>query len=236
MQISEIFNQLAYGELKQHGIGGQGDGIQPESYPELVAHLNFSLLNIYTRFPVLEKELILNPLLNKTLYKLDPSNAFSSGNEDWFIEDSIECPFLGDILRLNAVYKEDGTELMFNDEHADETIYTPSYNMVQIPLSITGPLYFIYRGKPERVVAPADENEIDDFLNQEVTIPDVLTEALFAYIEYRVCKGIGGELGLAQASVAKQQYELSCVEVESRNLLNTSAHATSIKPEKGGWV
>ena len=60
MKLQKLFEHLTLGELKQLGIGGYEEykAIQEKDYPEIVSHLNLGLINLYTRFPMLEKELL----------------------------------------------------------------------------------------------------------------------------------------------------------------------------------
>lgn len=217
MQLRDIFAQLTYGELKQQGIGGfEEGGIQEENYPELVSHLNLALLNVYTRFPVVESSWTLTTEPDKTIYDVDTN-----------------------VLRLNSAFDSEGEEVPLNDENAEVSIFTPTYSTVQVPLSLTGSIEFLYRSKPTVIVAPGEDattSEIEDFLNQEVLLPETLAEVTFSYVEYRTLKAAGGELSLTQANQVKQNYEVMCAEIERRNVLNTSVTPTSIKPELGGWV
>ena len=72
MKLSTIFSHLTFGELKQFGIGGYEDykEIQPENYEEVVNHINLALLNLYTRFPILEKEDTFPTEIDKKTYPL----------------------------------------------------------------------------------------------------------------------------------------------------------------------
>ncbi|CAL9954643.1 virion structural protein [Vibrio phage D292] len=240
MKVSEIFQQLTYGELKQYGIGGFDEkGVSEDDYPELTSHLNLALLKIYTRFPVLERELVLVPIFEKTMYEINSSNTFSSGNPDWFIQDTAEMPFTDDIVRMSTVFDQYGNEVPINDENADFSVFTPKHNTLQIPMNVSGSLAVIYRAKPDTLVAPTeddDEATFAAFLDTDVVVPEVLVEALFAYVEYRVAKSMGGESGLVQATAAKDLFERLCVEVEKQNLLNTTVTPTDLKPEIRGFV
>lgn len=240
MKVSEIFQQLTYGELKQYGLGGfDNKAVSEDDYPELTSHLNLALLKIYTRFPILEKELVLLPSPDRTLYEVKSENALTSGNEDWFIEDSETYPFTDDIIRMSSMYDQYGEEIPVNDENANFSIFTPKFNTLQIPTEFSGALSVIYRAKPDTLVAPTDDDDeatFAAFLETDVVVPEVLIEPLFAYIEYRVAKSMGGETGLVQAATAKDQFELLCVEVERQNLLNTTTTPTDLKPEIRGFV
>lgn len=226
MKLKRFFEYLTLGELKQLGIGGYEDykEIQEEDYPEVVAHINLGLTKLYTRFPLLEKELVLETRLDKYVYLLSSKYAEASGNEDWYIQGE----YNNDLIRVNSVYLGD-TELSINDEFSPSTgVYLPSYNSIQIPFA-TGAeeLTIIYRAQPEEV--PLD-------LDFDIPIPDVLVEALLVYVEYRIRKGMGGEQGVALGQQALQMFEMFCNDVEKKNILNNADNSVCIRNKLGGWV
>ena len=207
MKLSTIFSHLTFGELKQFGIGGYEDykEIQPENYEEVVNHINLALLNLYTRFPILEKEDTFPTEEGKTLY-----------------------PLPEDCIRVNAVFCDD-TEIPVNDEYAEASAFTSSFNELQLPFA-TGSeiIYVIYRAEPVLVTGTS--------LTEEVALPDSLLEALLAYVEYRVRKSQGGQEGVQLAMAAKQTYEMMCLEIERRNVFNSADASRNLKPETNGWV
>lgn len=236
MKLSEIFNQLTFGELKQLGIGGFEQGaIQPASYREVVNHINLAMLNLYTRFPIKENFIYLRTQADKFVYQLVPANAVSSNPTSGFILDSVAAPFTGDILRVGSMYDEDGNELDVNDENAEKSIYTNAYDSIQIPYATGDELITItYRAKSKVITVPQAVATLD--INQTVDLPEVLLEPLLVYVEYRVHKARGGEAGIAQANIAKQHYEMLCVDIEKRNVLRNANNTTNLKPKLNGWV
>lgn len=235
MQLGYILQNLTYGELKQVGVGGHDDGaIQPENYKEVIGHINLAMQNLYSRFPLDEKEFLLKTVLGKTIYQLTPNNAISQ-NLDGFILDTVTEPFTGDILRIHSVFNEVGCEVPLNDMGDANSFYLPSYDKVQIPRAQSVATFaFIYRANPEVVTVPEVVTDLD--LTQEVRLPQVLLEALLVYISYRIYKGQGGEQGTGLAQAAKQHYERLCLEVETGNLLNNASNNANLKPELNGWV
>ena len=211
------------GELKQLGIGGYEEykAIQEKDYPEIISHLNLALMNLYTRFPLLEKELVLETRPDQQLYVL--SSKYAEPNEGWYIQGA----YNDDLIRINSAYLGD-TELPINDEYSATGIYLPSYNSIQIPFA-TGSeeISIIYRAKPEKV--PLD-------LKYEIPLPEVLTEALLVFIEYRIRKSMGGEQGTALGQQALQMYEMFCGEIERKNILNNADNSVCIRARERGWV
>lgn len=223
MKLQKLFEHLTLGELKQLGIGGYEEykAIQEKDYPEIISHLNLALMNLYTRFPLLEKELVLETRPDQQLYVL--SSKYAEPNEGWYIQGA----YNDDLIRINSAYLGD-TELPINDEYSATGIYLPSYNSIQIPFA-TGSeeISIIYRAKPEKV--PLD-------LEYEIPLPEVLTEALLVFIEYRIRKSMGGEQGTVLGQQALQMYEMFCGEIERKNILNNADNSVCIRARERGWV
>jgi hypothetical protein len=236
MKLSDIFDQLTFGELKQVGMGGFEEGaIQPENYREVVNHLNLALVNLYTRFPIKEKQLILKTKEGQTKYPLLKQYAYSVDPVNYTIVDTLDAPFLEDILRIDAAFDVYGMEYFINDNHAANSLFTTSYDEVTVPWATGDELISIaYRAKPTKIVVPAAAATLN--LSQAVHIPDTLLEPVLVYIEYRVMKSRGGDAGLAQAGMAKAHYDTLCTEIEERNILRNANNTTNIKPELNNWI
>lgn len=236
MKISDIFDQLTFGELKQIDVGGYEEGeVQPSKYKELVNHINIALLQLYTRFPIDEKEFLLTPIAGQTFYNIEPDASYLTG-----VHADGTTTFDNDILRINAVFNQTGSELPLNDEFSEDSVFLPTFKQIQIPLDRADTYSFIYRAKPAKLVAPvyvfeSTPEDYTDFLDTDVFLPEVLLEPLLAYVEQRVQKAKGGEAGLQQASIASQQFEILCEGVEKRNVLNNANNSTNIKLTLGGW-
>ncbi len=240
MKISTVLEQLTFGELKMLDLGGftTDKSVQPANYAELLTHIRAGLLKLYTRFPIRERELkiIINPA--RTLYQLSPTKSFSSGSIDWFIQDSIESPFLGDILSISSVYDECGNPITLNDPNACTPVFIPTYETLQIPRESEGVLYVIYRAKPDVIATPdiTSEEEIAAFLDTDLFLPDILQDALAAFVESRAYKSRNAEGSLVQSQAAMVNYENLCIDIEYRNTLNTSSLVSNVKLVERGFI
>ena len=223
MKLKQLFEYLTLGELRQLGIGGYEahKAIQEKDYQEVVSHVNLGLMNLYTRFPLLEKEVVLETRPDQQVYVL--SSKYAEPNEGWYIQGAFE----DDLIRINSAYLGE-VELPINDEYSPTSIYLPSYNSIQIPFA-TGSeqVSIIYRAKPE--VVPLD-------LEYEIPVPEVLTEALLVYVEYRIRKSMGGEQGTVLGQQALQMFEMFCGEVERKNILNNADNSVCVRARTRGWV
>lgn len=234
MLLSTIFEALKYGELKQLSIGGAEDneGIFPKYSNEVLSHLNLGLLDLYSKFPLQEKELHLKTQMGQILYLLHSDYALSN-NVDGYIVDTVEEPFLDNILRIDAAFDSMGRGLGINDEHTQYAVYLPSYNSVQLPYSNAGEdYYFIYRVKPETILIADGTTPVD----VDVPIPEMLLEPLLTYIAARAHNAKGGEKGKQEGAFSMQQYEQMCKELEVRNVFNNSLTNGNRKKEINGWA
>ena len=82
MKLQTIFDQLIHGELSQLFIGGAetSDVIVPDNYPKVISYINMGLLELYKRFPLRLKELVIQQNEGIGTYILD-SNYAVANNE-----------------------------------------------------------------------------------------------------------------------------------------------------------
>ena len=240
MKLSEIFSQLTYGELKQLNVGGYELGsIESKDYREIVNHINLALSSLYTKFPLKESSLLLRTKKGRINYELSNQYALTVNPVDGHIVDSLTNPFTSDILRIGKVYGVSGLELPVNDPAADFPVMLSSYNTLRLPWVASDEyvdgteLMVEYRAKPAWIAVPNPATNLD--LTKDVPIPDMFMEPLLVYVEYRIHKAKGGQDGLAQAAMAKQNYEAMCAELLAQNVLNSSNAVTNTKLELNGW-
>ena len=56
MKVSDVFTELVHGELSAHAIAMMGS-ISDTDTPRVISYINSGLLALYTRYPLLMKEL-----------------------------------------------------------------------------------------------------------------------------------------------------------------------------------
>ena len=136
MLLSEVFDQLTYGELAQVNIGGaEGTGITTENYPAMIAHVNLGLTSLYKRFLIKEGVLHITRMPHLKTYVLN--SRYQEGNRtvretNQYIQASNPA-FMDDILKVERVYDELGVEHGLNDNGDERSITTPTYNSIVIP-------------------------------------------------------------------------------------------------------
>ena len=78
MTLQDIFDKLTFGELSQIGVSGNGTGISQEDYPKLISHVNLGLTDLYTKFPLREREVVIQQYDEISFYELDITHAQSN--------------------------------------------------------------------------------------------------------------------------------------------------------------
>ena len=223
MKLSEVFNQLAYGELAQLKITELVNGVVgAESYPALIAHVNMGLNALFKRFNLKEGRVNI-PLVPGTLTY------------------SVNTP---DVFKIERVYTKEGWELGLNDEADYYSCFTPSTNMLRvsadvvaqstdIPLELkTTELEVVYRANHPLIVLQ------DGTLNPdlvEVELPYGHLEALLYFIASRVNNPIGMGVEFNAGNNWAAKYEQECQKLEVFNL-RIDKVSTNTRLIQNGWV
>lgn len=232
MKLSELFSNLSFGVLSNLSIGGDGIGMVPsEQETRLTTFVNKALADIYSRFPILEKEVIVRLYDGKTLYPLMKIYADSDPTQvsQKYISDTVAEPFLEDVLKILEVYDELGLPISLNDTGADLSVFTPSLATLQVPFAASdNALFVIYRASHVPLV-PGNTD-------QEVTVPGILQEAFEHRIAYQVMSPMNGQEHAAKAAEHLARYEQICTNIERNDLLQTSQSGNHTKLTDRGFV
>lgn len=232
MLLSDLFTSLSYGVLSNLAIGGEGSGTIPVAHENrLVDHTNQSLLAIYGRLPILEKEVAIRAYDGMTIYPLKKKFADTDPTvvPQKFISDTLTDPFLEDVIRVLSVWDEEGEEVPLNDPDDEASLYLPAPTTLQIPQPVTGNAYFVlYQARHPLLV--------QDDLTQELTLPEVLHDALMHHIAYKVLSPMNGQEHAAKAGEHLQTYEMIVSRIEQDNLLGTSLLNGNTKLHERGFI
>jgi hypothetical protein len=232
MVLSEIFEHLNYGELSQLSIGTANDGaIAVADYPKIISYLNMALLVLHTRFPLIEKQLIVQQYDHITKYNMEYKYALTSGSSETYkyITDSITNPFLDDVLSIEEVFNELGEALPLNDSAEDTSLYTPQPKVLQIPQPVsTNATIVLYRARHPTIIATGVDPDIE-----EVELPYQLLEACLFYIAYRAQSGIAAGSKTEISFLTK--FENAVAQVIRDGLIHPENN-TNTRSEINGWV
>lgn len=229
MKLDSIFNDLVYGELSSHAVAMNGQ-IENKDKPRIIAHINTVLTELYSRFPLLTKELVVIQYSAITEYHLHSDYAVSnveSTKQIKYILDTDEDPFKDDLLRIESVFDETGDCLLINSDSACKVALTPAQDVMEIPNPVdTNALFVIYRAKHPLVT----EDTV------ELLLPEQFRTALLAYVASRMYAGGSAQEHAMLSTTLYQKYELFCSQQELYGMVNKYETSFNKKPCLGGWV
>ena len=194
MKLSLILQQARSGELSSLSAKDKTD-------EKVVTYINLALIALYSRFQLKTEEAIIALELNpaRTIYTLDHTDAAVKVNGLAMADN--------DVMSILEVYDEGGNRVPINDEKSPYSVYTISYNKLQIPLINENTyLSVIYRQNPTLVEYTATGDVTDD---KEVEIPLQLLEATLHYIGYRAHGALDGNIN-TENNTHYMRFEKAC--------------------------
>lgn len=236
LTLSELCEKLSYGELSNLAMANEGDGtIIEAARPKIVLHLNEALLDLHSKYVLNEKVLILQVDSDIPEYKLLRRYAasYEPGEDEInepirYIRDSTSDPFLEDVIKVLSVFDSCARKLPLNDEGDPHSIFTPKYNVIQVPCSCT-----------ERQLAvsfQARHPKVLNYFEEEIEIPDILLGALTSYIAYKVFSHVNSQDSSLKAQEYLATYAARCADVTEKDLVNSSVSTSNTRFTQRGWV
>ncbi len=234
MFLSDIFDALSHGELSQLYVADESEGgIERCDYPKIVSAINLALSELYKRFPIKMGDLTLDLVDQIQQYRLDPRYArmnTDSSEPIKYIHDTAYQRFLGGVNKIELVYDELGRELYLNDDTRYWSVYTPEYNVLQVPWpEKCNSLEVHYRADHDRILLPGLDPETKD-----IFLPPGYMEPLLFYVGARMFTGMNGD-GDSEGNNYMVKFEQSCAKIKELNLMNDD-NTTNTKLDKAGWV
>lgn len=233
MLFSELLEVLTYGELSDMAISGNGEAIEPPNYKKIASHTNLALAALYARFAIREDEAIIQQYDAINTYYLRPQYALNSGSAEptKYLVDTALDPFPNNVLGILSVHDEAGAELPLNDADDETSVFTPSFDAIQITTpNAANSLSVIYQASHDKIVVDATT----DPTTVQVEVPPILVDPLAAFIAAR-CIGPVGKDGLSQSAQFMAKYEFLVKQVESQGLfLKDNQRLDPIT--SNGWV
>lgn len=232
MDIQTLLKNLSYGELTDLYVGIDGTGAVDEAQVEKILHYaNEALLRLYSRFVLLEKDVIIQLQEGRASYPLAPRYARSQQNPQGelpFILDSPFKPFLGDALQIHTVFDSFGRRYPLNNENNPHSLFVIGGTTLQVPRPTPGMyLSTAYQARHPRLTASE--------LTAPILVPDALQGALQAYIGHLYYNGINTPEGAAKAATFLARYEAICEECVRLDLVHSSIALTNLRFDDNGW-
>ena len=233
---------ITYSETGNLFLSGEEEGkIRSKHYPKIISNINMALIELHKRFPVSVKVLTVQQYTHISNYILTRDYAWSntaSTQTYKYIIDSVTSPYNNDLLKIERVHAEecedscgqnDFREFPLNDENEPWSLFTPSYNILQIPFPIAENAVFVeYRAYPEKI--PVNTTDIESV---EVNFPEILLEPLLCYMNYKLYTAVGTEK--QESGLYMQRYEVECQKIDQLGVYNRDT-MLNLKLETREWV
>lgn len=188
---------MTVGQIIDLAKNGELNGLKVGDKPEvLVGYMNLGVLELYKRFQLKVEEHIINLEDTADIYAMP--NDFM-----WMIAAYGEVP-VDSVESVNI--------LPINEEDNPLSINTVGWNKVQVPVSVSGAyVSIIYVARPDMYSVTN--------LDEEVSLPAQMIEALLSYIGYRANSAI--DTGVqTEDSVYYQRFEASCEKLRQYGMSN----------------
>lgn len=223
MNLRQLIDHLVQNNLYQFNMA------KNEQFPAIINALNLELTQLYSRYPVLEKDVAFRRFPEISIYHL--TRRYCRSNDESkelykYILDTKDNPFLGDVLKIENAYTESGQHIVLNDNNNPRAWFTPSFDTIQIPnttdidtrIAIIG-----YKAKPEYI----DPNTTD--FEKDIYIPSYLEEPMIYGITMRVAERLPTQTGMQVVQMAQAKYKELCDNVDTLNLFHENNVSTNIK-------
>jgi hypothetical protein len=232
MKVSALFKRLSHSELSGFSWANEGNGtIQAARQPQIIEYANDALLRLHSRFLLKQEEVMIEQLSWLNEYKIDSKhglfNPARPASTPGYLLDKPNELFPDDIIKILKVVAPGGCELPLNDETCG-SVFTPQPTVLQIPCPVNGQiLSLVYQARHVPLTITPDA---------EITLPDVLYPALYAYIAREVFNHMNGPENGAKGVEHGAIFDSICEEVVDMDLVSSSVSNTqNHRFCRGGW-
>ena len=204
MKLSLILAQARTGELA-------GLSAVDKTDEKIVGYINLGLIALYNRFQLSTEEAIitLRPDIPKNIYTMNSTDPDVKVNNAAMADD--------EFMSIIAAYDSAGEEIPINDDNNPYSVFTVSYNQVQVPLLVDdGHISIIYRKNPKLVTYV--DNGSGAATEADVPLPVQFLEPLLHYIGYRAHGAVDGNVQ-AENSTHYTRYMAACNALEVAGVL-----------------
>lgn len=235
MNLQDFYKKLANGRLSNTAMV---EGIDPVTIkavhqPKVTDAINEGLIRLYTRFILNEKDVVIGLKDSITSYHLNSlyseSLAPQVGVGYPYILDGDSEAFINDVIRIMAVYDNNGVKLPLNNATESTSVFTPVFDTVRISDPITDQrITVVYQAKHATLVNTSPL--------QEIILPDTLYGALEAYVAYLLFADINSDDAKFKSDKQLMRYEEICGDVRLTDAVSSTTLQSNIKFMNRGWV
>jgi len=236
MNLKDLYRNLALGELSNLSLAS-GETIIETKRSQITLFANDGLLNLHTRFVLLEKDILIEMQETVTNYHLIKKYSFVHHQQETdpdpcclpYIIDTIKEPFEEDVIKIISVHNSCGISLPINDQEQICSVFTPQNNVLQVPHPIPR--------QALNIQYQARHTKLDHLnLNSEIKLPEILHSALRYYIAAKVFTHMNTQENTIKGQEHMLSYESACQDVIDRDLVYSSYSTTNSRFHRKGWV
>ena len=242
--LQDFFDTLATGEFSNISLSNSIlSTITADKYPTIINNMNLGLIELYKRFTLKEKTIVLYEHADVTQYLLRSdylSATVALVDENAYLFDSNFDPFDDDIIKItDATYLDSDGEVdrvyINNKLYPDIGIFTTAFDTIKLtpqePLRVITLTYLA--SYPKIVLTNAFDPS-----TYELFFPEWIQEPLLAYIAARIFQGKASKAAEGERNLYTTfmyQYENSCKKIELLGLAAMSDDASE-NFTNNGWV
>lgn len=234
MKLSDILKLVLYKNvLNTCYVNKDTKQFNVDKLPAIITFLNEGLLKLYSKFTLKTDSIFLEPQESRTKYPITKEHIipdWGQSDYDHYLWKGYKEDFPNNLIKILDVYSEQGVKMPVNDTESYWSMYTPMYNVLEIPKRITDiQISIIYQASPDKIVYSTDNDP-------EIEIPDLLVEPLVAYTNYLIFASIGSQGAMQQAQLFMRQYQTAIDELVESDAINPVYSTQSNKFYKRGWI
>ena len=230
MTLSDVFDQLAYGEFSKIFLGESG-AIPQASWNRIIAHINLGLTELYKRFDLKQVELPVEVLAGTLDYDLKEGGDFIEILHV-FNSDNVEIPLNN---RVTAINKEWGAAQAVVDRVHINVPSVLSVNPQMLPQVLT----VVYKAGhvPIPKIADADLDGFD-LTGVQIDLPVTYLEALLYFVASRIfnpmdLSNVVGRQPFHSGNNYYSKYEAACAQLMTKGLDISESLETGLFQRKG---
>jgi len=232
MVLQELFDELATGEFSNLAIGNSINGsIEPDAYKKVITQINGGLREIYKRFLLRQKTLLIARPLGTTEHFLRDANTAITVS----VEAEGETPTVADLCRVIDVYDPlEETLVYLNDPNQPLSVFTKGHDHIIIKDPLPVNLGVVYQAYYPRIVLTETFNPEEYVLYY----PEYISYALKCYVASELFTGKTSKATEGEAQIYNTfhgKFEKACRLIEDKGF----AEDVTIENSKfvdGGWV
>ena len=226
MKLEHILDTIKYGELATTSW--------EDKDPQIINFINLGLIQLYSRFPISEKQVLIQQYPQISLYRLSRefarTNVTSPMPHKYILDTPFE-PFMNDVMFITDICSERGVPIPLNDTNDPRSYFLTSFDTLQIPNANEHETTFItYRAKPKYI------NPEHFSLDDNVYLPECLLEALTSFVGFKAIQSIGGAENIQLSQAYYERFNQLCTNAITDNVLGNNVSPTNIKPGIRGYV